>query len=408
MEIAQWLFEAFEAKEVHELPAKMMESLLDETKRPVILESYCQSFSDLQHDYLRDFFQDRAADRKALKQDYTPDGICQLVAHLVGKPERCLDLCAGTGALTIGVWKESSETEFTCLELSAMAIPFLLLNLSVRGIKAVVLHGDVLTDEIQAIYELENGKITTRPVESHESQTFPVAILNPPYSLVWDGKPRKWLEGYATPPKSKADYAFVLKALSMLDVDGKAVAILPHGPLFRGASEGKIRKQLIESGLYSTVLGLASNLFQETPIPVQISVFEKSEDLYIIDASKLFTKVKKQNLLGTGHIETIKKAIDARGNVERLSHLASLAEIAKNDYNLNIPRYVDTSDPEPEVDIVEITQELVRCEQEQQRLTKEITAMILELESTSGDPSWARAQEVWREYAKMQGFIIKD
>lgn len=401
MEIAQWLFEAFEAKEVHELPAKMMESLLDEAKRPVILESYCQSFSDLQHDYLRDFFQDRAADRKALKQDYTPDSICQLVAHLVGKPERCLDLCAGTGALTIGVWKESSETEFTCLELSAMAIPFLLLNLSVRGIKAVVLHGDVLTDEIQAIYELENGKITTRPVESHESQTFPVAILNPPYSLVWDGKPRKWLEGYATPPKSKADYAFVLKALSMLDVDGKAVAILPHGPLFRGASEGKIRKQLIESGLYSTVLGLASNLFQETPIPVQISVFEKSEDLYIIDASKLFTKGKKQNTLDASHIEAIKDAIDKRQDIEKLSHVVSGDEIAENDYNLNIPRYVDTSDPEPEIDLVQVEQELIETRKRIREIETSLASAIQSLVSTTGDPAWPKAQELFRNYVEI-------
>ena len=146
-------------------------------------------------------------------------------------------------------------------------------------------------------------------------------------------------------------------------------------------------------------------LFQETPIPVQISVFEKSDDLHFIDASNFFTKVKKQNLLELEHIETIKEAIDERGEIERLSHLASLDEIAKNDYNLNAPRYIDITEPEPEIDIVEVTRELIRCEQEQQRLTKEITAMILELESTIGDPAWKEAQDLWREYAKMQALL---
>ena len=405
MTIADWLFTTFEARETHELPTKMMERLLDDEKRYGILESYRQTFSDLTHDYLRDFFQDSAADRKALKQDYTPDSICQIVAHLAGKPERCLDMCAGTGALTIGVWKESPQTEFICMELSTMAVPFLLLNLSVRGIEATVVQGDVLTEEIQTIYELEDGKITTKPVESYKPQSFPIIITNPPYSLKWDGEPRKWLEGWETPPKSKADFAFVLKALSMLQASGKLVSVLPHGVLFRGASEGKIRKRIIEKDFWSTIVGLPSNLFQETSIPVQISVFEKSDDLHFIDASNLFTKVKKQNLLEPEHIETIKKAIDERGETERLSHLASLDEIAKNDYNLNAPRYIDITEPEPEIDIVEVTRELIRCEQEQQRLTKEITAMILELESTIGDPAWKEAQDLWREYAKMQALL---
>ena len=401
MEIADWLFTTFEARETHELPTKMMERLLDEDRRYEILESYRQDFPDLSHDYLRDFFQDSAADRKALKQDYTPDSICQIVAHLAGKPERCLDMCAGTGALTIGVWKESPQTEFTCMELSTMAVPFLLLNLSVRGIEATVVQGDVLTEEIQTIYELEDGKITTKPVESYKPQSFPIIITNPPYSLKWDGEPRKWLEGWETPPKSKADFAFVLKTLSMLQASGKLIAILPHGVLFRGAREGKIRKQLVEKGLYSAVIGLAPSLFQETPIPVQISIFEKSDDLHFIDASNHFTKGKKQNFLEPQHIETIKEAIDKRGEIERLSHLASLDEIAKNDYNLNIPRYVDSSEPEPEIDIVQVTKDLIRCEQEQQRLRKELDALILELESTTGDPAWKEAQQLWREYSEM-------
>lgn len=391
MTITEWIFAAFNAKEVHELPAKMMPMLLDDEKREQIAQDYIEQFPDISHDYMRDFFEESVANRKTLKQDYTPDGICQIVAALAGHPDRCADVCAGTGALTIGLWKESPQTHFTCYEISSAAVPFLLLNLTVRKARATVVHGDVLTEEVEQIYEIENGKITLTDVCNPDP--FPVIISNPPYSLSYSGTHDLRFGSYATPPKSKADYAFVLIALSMMKPDGRLIEILPHGTLFRSAAEGIIRKQLIQDRMYSTVIGVAPALFQETTIPVHISIFQKSEDgVYFVDASRIYKKVPKQNVLEAEHITKIKSAAQLRMDVERLSHLASFKELEENDFNMNIPRYVDSSEPEPKIDIMKILDDLILNKKDIYYADQQIDESLTHLADTTGDPEWKTIQ----------------
>lgn len=187
---------------------------------------------------------------------------------------------------------------------------------------------------------------------------------------------------YGIPPKSKADYAFVLHGLSHLKENGSAFFILPHGVLFRGSKDGDIRKLLIGDNLLDAVIGLPSNLFLNTQIPVCVLIFKKTrndKDILFIDASKEFVKEGKQNYLSDDQIEKIKSAYSLRKDIDKFTHVASLEEIKKNDYNLNIPRYVDTSEEKEPVDLAQVVSELVQIETEIEATEKEFVAMLKDL-----------------------------
>ena len=185
-------------------------------------------------------------------------------------------------------------------------------------------------------------------------------------------------------PKSKADFAFIQHMFYQLSDNGTMAVVLPHGVLFRGASEGTIREYLIKEKNYlDAIIGLPANIFYGTSIPTCILVFKKcrkeDDNILFIDASKEFEKVKTQNKLREQHIQKIVETYRDRKEIEKYSHLASLQEIAENDYNLNIPRYVDTFEEEEPIDIKAVMAEIKELEAKRAELDKEIEVYLKEL-----------------------------
>lgn len=195
---------------------------------------------------------------------------------------------------------------------------------------------------------------------------FDAVVANPPYSQKWDAdasrlKDPRFKDYGAVAPKSKADYAFLLHALYHLDQDGTMAIILPHGVLFRGAAEGKIRKALLEKGQIDAIIGMPAGLFYSTGIPTIVMVLKKhrdNRDVLFIDASKDFEKGKNQNILRDQDIDKIINTYKKRQDVDKYAHLATIDEIKENEYNLNVPRYVDTFEEEAPIDIVALSKEM--------------------------------------------------
>lgn len=214
---------------------------------------------------------------------------------------------------------------------------------------------------------------------------FDAVVANPPYSQKWEA-PEAYLKdprfrefGGKLAPKSKADMAFLLDGLYHLDIDGTMAIVLPHGVLFRGAAEESIRKTLIQKNMIDTIIGLPANLFYGTSIPTTIMVLKKNKDnrnILFIDASKYFTKNKNKNSLSEEDIDRIFNAYNERKDIERFAHVASQQEIIDNDYNLNIPRYVDTSEEEPEIDLKEIEKQLKDVDQEIKELQEKLNEQL--------------------------------
>lgn len=210
-------------------------------------------------------------------------------------------------------------------------------------------------------------------------RTFDAVVANPPYSARWDNndtklKDPRFQEYGKLAPKTKADYAFVLHSLYHLNDGGTMAIVLPHGVLFRGAAEGVIRKVIIDKNYLDAVIGLPANIFYGTGIPTTILVFKKAKrsdrNVLFIDASREFEKAKNQNRLTEEHISKIVETYREREDVDKYAHLASIEEIRENDYNLNIPRYVDTFEQEEEIDLAEV-----------QRLLEQDKREIAELEA---------------------------
>lgn len=219
---------------------------------------------------------------------------------------------------------------------------------------------------------------------------FDAVVENPPYSAHWDNNENKLKDPRFKPygalaPKTKADYSFLLHGLYHLKSDGTMAIILPHGVLFRGAKEGKIRQALIEKNQLDAVIGMPANLFYNTSIPTVILVLKKQrerKDILFIDASKNFEKGKNQNTLRDEDIDKIIETYKERKDIDKFSHVADLDEIKENDFNLNIPRYVDTFEEEPPVDIKKVSQELQDINKKIKETESEFLSMVDELQVT--------------------------
>ena len=215
-------------------------------------------------------------------------------------------------------------------------------------------------------------------------RSFDAVVANPPYSAKWDNnesklKDPRFSDYGKLAPASKADYAFILHSLYHLNTEGTMAIVLPHGVLFRGAAEGKIRETLIEKNYLDAVIGLPANLFYGTSIPTTILVFKKNRtnrDVLFIDASNEFEKGKNQNNLSEENIAKIIDTYRNRVDVEKYAHVASLEEIKENDYNLNIPRYVDTFEEEEELDLDEINRMIEQDNRDIAALEKEIAEQL--------------------------------
>lgn len=230
---------------------------------------------------------------------------------------------------------------------------------------------------------------------------FDAVVANPPYSAHWDNDPSKLkdprFKDYGKlAPKSYADYAFVEHCIYHLKPTGRMAIVLPHGVLFRGAAEGVIRKGLINRNYLDAVIGLPENLFYSTGIPTVVLVFCKNKpttDVLFIDASKHFKKVKKQNRLRPEDINLIVKTYEDRKDVDKLAHVATLDEIKENDYNLNIPRYVDTAEREPPIDLDKVNAELVETNKQIAELEQKVKEMASQLVKTDADSDEGNSED---------------
>lgn len=294
---------------------------------------------------------------------YTPHEVSLLMSEIIAEHLKdrdkieIYDPTSGSGSLLINIGKTASKyiknpnaIKFYAQELKENTYNLTRMNLVMRGIlpdNIVTRNGDTLEDDWP--YFDENHAYNPLFVDA--------VVSNPPYSQNWDPTDRDVdprFKDYGLAPKSKADYAFLLHDLYHLKPNGIMTIVLPHGVLFRGGDEGEIRKNLIERHNIYAIIGLPANIFFGTGIPTIIMVLKKGRvesDIQIIDASKGFIKDGKNNRLRACDIKKIVDAVISRKDIDKFSKVISLDEIRKNDYNLNIPRYVDSSEEQETYDI---------------------------------------------------------
>jgi type I restriction enzyme M protein len=302
---------------------------------------------------------------------YTPSAVSGLLAKLAGaKPGNTIfDPACGSGSLLIQAAQEVGSDNFALFGQEVNGATWALARMN------MFLHSKDAA-RIEWCDTLNSPAL----VEGDHLMKFDVVVANPPFSLdKWgaehadsDQFKRYWR---GVPPKSKGDYAFITHMIETAKrQSGRVAVIVPHGVLFRGGAEGRIRQAMIEENLLDAVIGLPANLFTTTGIPVAILIFDRSreqgganearKDVLFIDASKEFTPGKTQNVMSDGHIAKVLETYRNRAEIGKYSHLASPAEIAENDFNLNIPRYVDTFEPEEEIDVAALQKDIIRIEAE--------------------------------------------
>lgn len=388
MTILDCMMKALSVRELHEIPGVLMDVLLDhnQLERLIADMSGCYSYSGLLQE-----FEEKAADRKNYMQDYTPQSVMDIVAGI--STNGCVrDVCAGIGGLSLVKYKNNPDVVLQLEEYSKNAICFLLLNLVMNRVPAVVIERNVLTQENIAKYKVEISNQAPQIIKevcidegTYKADTI---ISNPPYSLSWEPVNDERFDGYKLAPKSKADYAFILDGIYSLKNNGTAVFILPHGVLFRGQAEGDIRQNLIKNNFLDAVIGLPSNLFTNTGIPVCILVFKKNRvdnDILFIDAQKDFIKDKSKNIMTSEQVLKVIDTYNNRSDIDKYSRKVSISEIEENDYNLNIPRYIDSFEPEEIPDAVQLAKELNEINRESRTLGLEIAEMLKQLICTDPD-----------------------
>ena len=295
---------------------------------------------------------------------YTPPEVSTLLSQLVEPQpgDRICDPACGSGSLLIKCAKAIGDNDYALYGQEVNGSTWALAKMN------MFLH-----DVGQA--QIEWGDTLKSPtlLEGERLRRYDVVVANPPFSL------DKWgAEGAANdpynrffrgiPPKSKGDYAFISHMIAVAHTaNGRVGVIVPHGVLFRGGREGKIRKQLIAENLLHAVIGLPANVFFGTGIPVAILIFKRQRpdrSVLFIDASRDFEAATPQNRLREQDIARIMATYQAREDVDKYAYLATADEIAENDYNLNIPRYVDTYEPEPDVDMSAVAAEIAEIDSE--------------------------------------------
>lgn len=290
------------------------------------------------------------------------------------------DPTMGSGSLMLNVRhyvNPNTKIKYNGQELNTTTYNLAKMNL--------ILHGVEKED-----MNLRNGDTLNVDWPTDEPYLFDSVLMNPPYSAKWSSD-KTFLDDSRfnrygrLAPKSRADFSFLLHGLYHLKDTGTMAIVLPHGVLFRGAAEGVIRKKLLEDGSIYAIIGMPPNLFFGTSIPTTVIILKKnrtSRDILFIDASKEFIKGRNQNKLSEENIEKIVETYKNRHDVEKYAHLASFEEIKENDFNLNIPRYVDTfEEPEP-IDIVQLSKEIASINNEITQAENEFMAMLDDLQVT--------------------------
>ncbi|WP_416325254.1 type I restriction-modification system subunit M [[Eubacterium] hominis] len=333
---------------------------------------------------------------------YTPHEVSQILARIVtmnanesGEQFRVYDPTMGSGSLLLTVQKElpygdkPGSVDFYGQELNTTTYNLARMNLMMHGV-------NYRNMELKRANTLDADWPFSEKDGIQTPLKFDAVVANPPYSQNWDIKTIDRekdirFKGYGVAPASKADYAFVLHGLYHLDKSGTMAIVLPHGVLFRGGAEGKIRKNIIEENLLDAVIGLPANLFYGTSIPTCILVLKGREargdkkDILFIDASNDFKKGRNQNTLTKDHIDDIIKAYMERINKDKYAYVATLDEIKENDYNLNIPRYIDTYEEEEIKPLSEIAKDLQKVNDEIAESTNVLFNMLSKLEGTTDE-----------------------
>lgn len=312
---------------------------------------------------------------------YTPQEVSKILAKIVTTGKNRLksvyDPTCGSGSLLLRVAREVKDVNnFYGQEMNRTTYNLARMNMILHGVHYLK-------------FNIKQEDTLEHPQHLND-MPFEAIVANPPFSANWSANPLflnddRFSQYGKLAPAGKADFAFVQHMIYHLAENGTMAIVLPHGVLFRGAAELHIRKYLIEQKNYlDAVIGLPANIFYGTSIPTCILVFKKCretpDNILFIDASKEFEKVKNQNMLRDNHITKIVETYRNRTVIEKYSHLASLKEVADNDYNLNIPRYVDTFEEQEEIDIQKVMFELKELEAKRANLDKEIDVYLKELE----------------------------
>lgn len=320
---------------------------------------------------------------------YTPQAVSKILTRIAlhGQEDKMglsvYDPCMGSGSLLLNAKKYSTQPrtiKYYGQELMTSTFNLARMNM--------FLHGVMPENQ-----KLRNGDTLDGDWPTGEETDFDMVLMNPPYSAKWSAaagfmQDERFSDYGVLAPKSKADYAFLLHGLYHLKSNGTMAIVLPHGVLFRGAAEGKIREKLLRSGNIYAVIGLPANLFYNTSIPTCIIVLKKhrdGRDVLFIDASQKYEKGKKQNAMTDAHIDSVIELYIKRETVEKESYLASFDEIEKNDFNLNIPRYVDNFEKEEEIDLDDLLADMRETDKQIDEVQGEFVSMMKEL--TSEDES---------------------
>ncbi len=316
-----------------------------------------------------------AGSGKKAGEFYTPQQISTILSEIVtldsqdpgtgkkNKLNKLLDFACGSGSLLLNVRKRIKDNDGSVgkiygQEKNMTTYNLARMNMLLHGMKDTefeIFHGDTLLNQWDMLNEMNPAK----KIE------FDAIVANPPFSLRWEHTDTLTedfrFKGYGMAPKSAADFAFLLHGFHFLGKEGTMAIILPHGVLFRGGAEERIRTKLLKDNNIDTVIGLPSNLFYSTGIPVCILVLKrckKEDNVLFINASEHYDKGKRQNNLNKGHIKTIVETYKYRKEIDRYSRKVPMEEIEKNGYNLNISRYVSTAGEEIKVDLKAVNKKM--------------------------------------------------
>ncbi|HGH5505304.1 TPA: type I restriction-modification system subunit M [Staphylococcus pseudintermedius] len=309
---------------------------------------------------------------------YTPQQVSKILAQIVtlgkDKLRNVYDPTCGSGSLLLRVGKETKVYRYYAQERNNTTYNLARMNMLLHNVR-------------YENFDIQNDDTLENPAFLGEQ--FDAVVANPPYSAKWSADSKfnddDRFSGYGKlAPKSKADFAFIQHMVHYLDDEGTMAVVLPHGVLFRGAAEGVIRQYLIEEKNYlDAVIGLPANIFYGTSIPTCILVFKKcrkaNQDVLFIDASNAFEKGKNQNHLTDEHVDKIINTYQNRATIDKYSYAATLQEIEGNDYNLNIPRYVDTFEEEAPIDLDQVQQDIANIDNDIAQIEQDIEGYLKEL-----------------------------
>jgi type I restriction enzyme M protein len=337
-----------------------------------------------------------AGSGKKAGEFYTPQQVSDILSAIVTldsqepktgpkkRLESVMDFACGSGSLLLNVRKRMNKAGGTIgkifgQEKNITTYNLARMNMLLHGVKDTefeIFHGDTLLNEWDTLRELNPAK---KPL-------FDAIVANPPFSYRWDPSDSMGddvrFKNHGLAPKSAADFAFLLHGFHFLKDEGVMAIILPHGVLFRGGGEARIREKLLRDGHIDTVIGLPANLFYSTGIPVCILVLKKCkkpDDVLFINAAEDFDKGKRQNQLADKHIERIIKTYQNRNADDRYSRCVEMAEIEKNDFNLNISRYISTAVGEEEIDLSAVHAELAEIQKTIEAATDKHNEFLEEL-----------------------------